>query len=197
MNVALQKQKYNYADYLSWPEDERIELIDGHPVMHATPSIAHQSVSGELFGQLRDFLKGKPCRVLSAPVTVRLDAKDDQSDDTILEPDIIVVCDSSKLSKQSCDGAPDLVVEILSPSTAKNDKLVKFKKYEKAGVREYWIVDPDLQYAEVNLLRESKYDVTKYSDEDTVPVSVLEGCTIHLPDVFASITEKANGEVIE
>jgi Uma2 family endonuclease len=101
---------------------------------------------------------------------------------------LLVVCDNSKLDGKCCKGAPDLVIEILSPSTARMDKLLKFNQYQRAGVREYWIVDPDTKSVQVCTLNESGlYVVVAYGDADTAPVSVLPGCEINLQDVFADI----------
>jgi Uma2 family endonuclease len=128
--LAQENPYYTYADYLEWDEGERTELIDGEAFMLAAPDLTHQIISGELYDQIKQFLKGKSCRPFFAPVSVRLHPAADNSDDTVLEPDIIVVCDPSKLDKHGCTGAPDLVVEILSPSTARHDKVVKFNKYQ-------------------------------------------------------------------
>jgi Uma2 family endonuclease len=186
MPLALKKEDYyTYADFLEWDEDFRAEIIDGELYMMAPPSIAHQDISGEIFGQIREFLKGKPCKVYAAPVGVRLFPEDDLSDDVIVEPDIIVVCDRSKLDKQSYNGAPDLVIEILSPSTALHDKKVKFELYKEAGVLEYWIVDPELKLVHAHILHDGEYTVTVYGGGEEAPVSVLPGCVIKLRDVFA------------
>lgn len=176
---------YTYADYLTWPENEHIELIDGVPVMHATPNINHQIISGEIFAQLHDILKGKPCKVLSAPVIVRLAALDNESDDTILETDIIVMCNLEKLTKQSCNGAPDFVVEILSPSTARYDLIEKFEKFMKAGAKEYWIVDPETKTVQTHILDNGKYYTQANDDKGIIPIVALGGCEINFEDVFA------------
>ena len=192
-----QPRRYTYADYLTWPEGCHIELIDGIPyrygevvtdipesiTMQATPTRHHQKVSGALFNQVYNFLKGKPCEAYAAPFTVRLGEEDDNG--PTVEPDIVVVCDRSKLDDKGCKGAPDLVVEILSPSTARVDRIIKFNKYQQAGVKEYWIVDPDTMTAQVCVLNNGQYILSAYGDTDTAPVTVLPGCTINLQDVFA------------
>jgi Uma2 family endonuclease len=114
-----------------------------------------------------------------------LNPKKDNSDDTVLEPDISVICDPSKLDARGCNGAPDLVIEILSPSTARHDRIVKFRKYQEAGVREYWTVDPDTKTVQVFILDDGRYIASTYDDTDTAPISVLPGCEIKLSDVFA------------
>lgn len=182
--MPLPKEKhYTHSDYLTWDDDSRYELIDGVPyMMSPAPSRVHQSVSSNLHLQLASFLKGKPCRVYHAPFDVRLNA--DTYDDTVVQPDLLVVCDRSKLDDKGCVGAPDIVVEILSPSTARHDRLVKFQIYQKAGVREYWLIDPDTKTLQVCILEDGKYITTMYGDTDTVHVHVLEGCAISLSDVF-------------
>ena len=174
---------YTYADFLKWNDSVRYELIAGAPAMMAPPSIAHQAISGELYLQIANFLKGRPCKVFHAPVAVRLNAE--TSDDTVLQPDIVVVCDRSMLDDKSIKGAPDMVIEILSPSTATRDKVVKFNQYLSAGVREYWIVYPDSKTVSVHVLKDGEYFTRAYAGTDAVPVHVLAGCTISLPDVFA------------
>ena len=146
MALPAEKTRYTFADVLSWDEDERIEIIDGEAFMMATPSRIHQEISGELFRQLANFLEGKQCRVYPAPFGVRLFARDGDGPedvDTLVEPDISVVCDRSKLDQHGCKGAPEMVIEILSPSTLRHDRLVKLNLYDQAGVLEYWIADSD------------------------------------------------------
>jgi Uma2 family endonuclease len=182
MALSLAKEEYyTFADWLALDESVRAELYDGILVMMAPPSQKHQIVLLALAAQLRDFLKGKPCTVIPAPTGVRLSQKEDSA----LEPDIIVVCDKSKLDGHICNGAPDLIVEILSPSTARYDRMVKFQKYQQAGVREYWIVDPDTATVQVNINENGRYYSNVYGDTDAVPVHVLEGCTIQMREVFA------------
>jgi Uma2 family endonuclease len=185
MPLLKEKPHYTYADFLEWDEGERYEIMDGEAVMLAAPDLAHQQISRNIVAQLIAFLKGKPCQVLYAPFAVRLSPREDDSDDTVLEPDILVVCDSAKLNKRGCNGAPDFIIEILSPSTAKYDKLDKFNKYLEAGVREYWMVDIDTPAIQVCVLENGRYWVSTYGETDTVPVSVLPGCALDLRPVFA------------
>ncbi len=134
-------KNYTYADYCAWSDDERWELIDGVAyAMSPGPTTLHQSILGELFAQIHNFLIGHSCKVIPAPFDVRLNA--DKDDNTVVQPDISVVCDRSKLNEKGCKGAPDLVIEILSPASSSRDKVLKFNKYLEAGVREYWLVDP-------------------------------------------------------
>ncbi|MCL1918954.1 MAG: Uma2 family endonuclease [Peptococcaceae bacterium] len=183
MDALRSDKHYTWADYVTWDQDIRCELIDGIAHMMTAPSMTHQSISMNLSTQLNIFLKGKPCKVFAAPFDVRLNAED--GDDTIVQPDILVVCDKSKLSEKGCQGAPDLVVEILSPSSGAYDKILKFNKYLKAGVQEYWIVYPDRGIVDVFVWDNGKYVASSYSEEDTMPSHVLEGCMITLADVFA------------
>jgi Uma2 family endonuclease len=192
LEYGLEDQYYTYADMLEWDESLRAEIIDGEIYMMAPPAREHQDISGELHGQLWTFLKGKPCKVYPAPFGVRLFPKDDLSDDTVVEPDIVVVCDHSKLDDRGCNGAPDLVIEILSPSNTQRDRIVKFRKYLAAGVREYWVVDPGQKTVEVHILNAVQYVTTVYDAADEAPVSVLPGCSIKLRDVFpADAAEEA------
>ena len=184
---ALQKNEYyTYADYANWPDDgKRHELIDGIDYeMLAAPARKHQRVSGNLYREIAVFLKGKPCEVYHAPFDVCLFGKGDE-DKTVLQPDILIVCDRAKLDGKRCNGAPDMVIEITSKSTASRDKVWKFNQYLAAGVREYWMVDPETKTVQVCILKNGEYTVNPYAETDTVPVHVLEGCTISLPDVFA------------
>jgi Uma2 family endonuclease len=125
--------------------------------------------------------------VYSAPFGVRLFPKDDLSDDTVVEPDILVVCDKTKIDKQGCKGAPDLIIEILSPSNIHHDRIVKFQKYLAAGVREYWIVDPDNKGVDVHVLQDGAYHTMVYDETSEAPVSVLPGCVINLAGVFGEM----------
>ena len=178
-----EKQYYTVEEWLSWDEDVRSELYEGMLIMLAQPTQQHQEVLMEIASQIHLYLKGKPCKVFPAPFGVKLFKKED----TAFEPDIVVVCDKSKLDGKICNGAPDMVIEILSPSTERMDRVFKYRKYEKAGVREYWIVDPKHKYIQAGLLDNGKYAITFYEAEDHVaPVAVLEGCEINLADVFAA-----------
>jgi Uma2 family endonuclease len=184
-------QDYTYADLLELDESIRAEIIDGELFMMAPPVRVHQDIIREIFTPISVFLKGKSCKVYPAPFGVRLFPKDDLSDDTVVEPDIVVVCDASKLDARGCNGAPDLVIEILSPSNRSHDKLVKFQKYLAAGVREYWIVDPEEQLVQVHTLDAGRYVTTVYGPEDEAPVGILPGCVIKLQEVFSAMDTAA------
>ncbi|GHV91414.1 hypothetical protein AGMMS50268_19170 [Spirochaetia bacterium] len=185
MSQAYEKSYYTYADFLEWDESERCELVDGEIVMLGAPTSDHQHLVMELAYQIRRFLEGKSCQVFPAPFDVRLHPAEDDSDDTVFEPDIVVICDPSKIEKRGCKGAPDLIIEIMSPSSARYDRVVKFRRYQQAGVREYWIADPETKSVQACILENGHYTVTMYDDTNTAPVSVLPGCTIDLTTVFA------------
>ena len=175
------KEYYTFDEYMSWDEDVRAELYEGMLIMLAQPTPRHQGVLTEIIFQLHAFLKGKPCRVFPAPLGVKLF----EDEDTVFEPDIVVICDNSKLDDKICRGAPDMVIEIRSPSTARMDLKYKYRKYEQAGVREYWVVDPEANYVQAGVLHDGKYITRIYDVEDeTAPVAILEECIINLADVF-------------
>jgi Uma2 family endonuclease len=184
MPLAKEQPHYTYRDYLEWDDDGRYEIIDGESYMLAAPSRIHQEISGNLYYALRSFLEGKSCKVYAAPFSVRLFPAEDGSDDTVVEPDITVVCDSSKLDDRGCKGPPDMIIEIVSPSTARYDRIVKFGKYREAGVREYWIADPEERAIFAYTLKNGEYTAAVY--EDAAPVSVLPGCEIDLGSVFGT-----------
>lgn len=146
--MALTKtieQHFTYADYLHWPDDERWELIDGQAyAMAPAPTISHQTLVGQLFRQIDEALDGAPCRALIAPLDVLLPVADeaDEQTGTIVQPDILVVCDPAKITERNVRGAPDWIIEVLSPATARYDHIIKRALYERAGVREYWLVHP-------------------------------------------------------
>jgi len=196
MPLLKEPTYYTYNDFLSWDEKERAELINGEVVMLGAPTSEHQLISMELSRQLSTFLLGKPCKVFAAPYAVRLNPQNDDRDDTVLEPDLAVVCDASKIESRGCRGAPDMVIEIVSPSSASYDRVVKFRKYQQGKVREYWIVDPETKTVQVCILANDEktlaYRVTIYDDTETVPVSVLPGCEVHLNTIFAGLSAPAS-----
>lgn len=185
------KERFTYADYLTWLDDERWEIIDGVAYsMSPAPGTRHQRVSRKLSLALGDFLRDKTCEMFTAPFDVRLSEQHGASDnyiETVVQPDILVVCDKSKLDERGCNGVPDLIIEILSPSTAKHDTYLKFNLYQKHGVKEYWLVHPNDQTVLVFKLQDSGIygRVDMYVTGDVVPVSILVGLEIDLGEVFA------------
>jgi Uma2 family endonuclease len=192
MGPALRKtdEHYTYGDYLSWPGGERWELINGIAWnMSPAPSRAHQMLLGELFARFHAWLADKPCQVFLAPFDVALPADPHQAHDevdTVVQPDLSVFCDPTRLTDAGARGAPDLVVEILSPWTSKKDLNDKFTLYETRGVREYWVVDPA---GSVQVYRLD--DSGRYADPDilvksgTAASTVLDGFSIEIAEVFA------------
>lgn len=151
---------YTYGDFSNWPEDVRYELIDGIAYLMApAPARLHQEVVGELFYQVRMALEGKPCRAYIAPFDVRLPKANeaDEHVDTVVKPDLLVVCDESKLDDRGLRGVPDWVVEVLSPASAGHDQTVKLAAYERAGVPEVWLVHPTDRLVTVYRLADCAY----------------------------------------
>ncbi|MCX7048218.1 MAG: Uma2 family endonuclease [Candidatus Sumerlaeota bacterium] len=182
--------RFTYGDYAAWTDPNRWELIEGVAYcMSPAPMRKHQGVSAELLTQIRVFLRGKRCKVYGAPFDVRLQDYEDQPDEevpNVVQPDIVVVSDRKKLDEKGCRGGPDLVIEILSPSTASHDQVRKTSLYEKHGVREYWIVDPDQQCITVRVLSEDgRFDKPQvYNGSGTLVVAVLPELIIDLDSVF-------------
>jgi Uma2 family endonuclease len=186
--------KYSYADYLTWSEDERWEIIDGIAYMQAAPSPIHQEISGGLFAQFHNYLSGKPCKVYPAPFCVKLmrdDEKNHEDIKKVVEPDITIVCDKSKLDDKGYNGAPDMIVEIMSPSSIKMDRFIKFNSYEKAGVREYWIVEPEGKLVSVFALQgDQRYGRPEiYTEDDKIKVSIFPDFIVDLKPVFEGVFE--------
>lgn len=143
--AAYKSSRFTYADYCTWPEEERWELIDGEPyAMSPAPARIHQDVVVELARQIGNHLQGNPCRVYVAPFDIRLPDHNeaDEAVTTLVQPDIAVICDPAKLDDKGCRGAPDWIIEILSPTTAAKDQIQKRALYERHGVSEYWLVHP-------------------------------------------------------
>jgi Uma2 family endonuclease len=188
--VPLENNKgFTYKDYLQWDDDRRWELIDGIAFnMTPAPSRKHQQVSMELAVQIANFLKGKQCEVYAAPFDVRLPEKDEPDDEikTVVQPDISVICDKTKLDDRGCRGAPDLIIEIVSPFTARKDLKDKMFLYERCGVKEYWIVHPEEKILMRYKLENNRYGRAEiFSQEDTLRTVLLEGLEIELAAVFS------------
>ena len=183
MGLALRTEKhYTYADYLQWPDETRYELIDGEAfLMSPAPLVEHQEIAGEVFRQLANQLDGQPCRPYIAPVDVRLPRTDeaDAAIDTVVQPDVLVVCDPGKVDRRGVRGAPDWLLEVLSPSTAAHDQIAKRRTYERAGVREYWLVHPGDRTLTVYVLDNGQYGRPEiYELKDVTPIGVLPGVSI-------------------
>ncbi len=183
---------YTYADYLKWTFDERLELIKGYIFkMSPAPAEFHQRVSAIVSNELYNYFKGKPCKVYSAPFDVRLVRKSatDKEIITVVQPDICVICDLSKIDKKGCLGAPDIVVEILSPGNNKTELKNKYEVYEEAGVKEYWIIEPQGKiFIRYFLNEKEQFEPTRLlTVGDEVTTSLFPGFTLNLDEVFADL----------
>jgi Uma2 family endonuclease len=185
-------RSYTYRDYCGWPEEERWELIDGVAYdMSPAPSRKHQELSREIGRLIANFLEDKPCRVYFAPFDVRLPRFREEPDDavgTVVQPDIVVVCDREKLDDRGCRGAPDWIIEILSPATAVKDLKVKHALYERHGVRELWFVHPiDRTVMVFTIGPDKAYGKPRFfGPQDKVRSEVLPELSIDLKAIFAA-----------
>ncbi len=187
--MALQKDNhYTYADYLNGPEDERWEIIDGRAYAMVPPSPTHQAVLRQLTLKIGNYLEDKTCELYFAPFAVRFPEKNERDEDvtTVVEPDLLVICDNSKIDEKGLKGAPDFIIEILSPSTASYDMIQKRRLYERHGVREYWLVDPTNRTVMVYTLKEkNKYGEPEiYGSEDEIKVHLFDDLVLNMKDVF-------------
>jgi Uma2 family endonuclease len=180
---------YTYADYLTWTIPEMVELIKGRVYkMAAAPRRLHQKVAGEVFKRISVFLEKKKCDVYIAPFDVRLPIHSKKNEDiyTVVQPDVCVICDPSKLDDAGCMGAPDIVVEILSPGNNRKELQNKFEVYEESGVLEYWVIHPDEQTLLIYTLVNNKYQASKlFTVGDVITTSILPGFELDLEEVFA------------
>jgi len=187
--------RYTYGDYLTWPEEERWELIDGEAfAMTPAPTPIHQEVVVELATQIRTFLRGKPCRVFPAPIDLLIPRGEepDEDVDTVVQPDLIVIGDEAKIGEKRIRGAPDLVIEVVSPSTASRDAILKRRRYERAGAREFWMVQP-LDRLVMVFRPESNGTFgapTFFAADGRIEVSCVPGLTIDLSLVFPPLPPK-------
>ena len=186
--------RYTYADYLTWQIDEMVELIKGKVFRNAAaPRRIHQDIAGRLFAKIFDFVESHQCKVYSAPFDVRLPlqtkSKLNEDIDTVVQPDICVVCDLEKLDEMGCIGAPDLIVEILSPSTNKKDLKHKYEVYEESGVKEYWIIHPNDQTALVYTLIDGLYQPSRLlTSGDFMEAQCLPGFKLDLEYIFKDLS---------
>jgi len=182
---------YTYADYLQWNFRERLELIRGHIFkMSPAPAPKHQQVAAVLTAEIFHFLKKKKCKVYPAPFDVRLPVKNRKKDNevtTVVQPDICVICDETKIDERGCCGAPDLVIEILSPGNSSHEVNTKFALYEEAGVKEYWLINPVEENLVVFILNnEGKFSGTKmYAGGDVLYSSAITGFKIKVSEIFS------------
>ncbi len=194
LNLDLTK-RYTFADYLTWFDDKRRELWNGFiKIMSPAPSTFHQQISRELFGKMYGFFTTNKnnCQLFHAPFDVRFPKNGEKSDKkiyTVVQPDIVIICDKNKLDKKGCIGAPDFIAEIISPSTAKIDMEDKYQLYEKEGVKEYWLVFPHEKIIQSFILKDKKYQKNgTYEKGDKIPVNIFNNdLKIELNDIFEDI----------
>ncbi len=185
-------QSYSYADYLGWKFSEYVELIKGRVLRRmSSPTSLHQQCSSNLHGELYQYLKGKSCRIFSAPFDVRLlrsTGNGDAQVKTVVQPDLCVVCDSTKIDKRGCLGAPDWIIEIVSPSTATRDTKTKFDLYAENDVGEYWIVFPGEQTVSVYVLQDGDYQpIGDFYEPGLLPSRTLPDLQLQWADVFENV----------
>ena len=193
MSLPLLKSEESpvtYGEYLNWPEDERLEIIEGVPFyMTAAPSTKHQRVIRKLIVQIDDFLADHPdCEVFFAPFDVRLPEKNEADELVInvVQPDIAVICDPLKIDDKGCRGAPDWIIEVLSPFTSSKDHIAKRLLYERMGVREYWLAHPFDELITIFVLgAEGQFQPPAFREgKGEIGVSALPGLTLDLDVVF-------------
>lgn len=186
--ILKPKTRYSYGDYLQWGDDERWEIIEGEAIsMIPAPVPLHQQIQGEIYRQISTFLKGKKCKVFLAPCDVLLPEKGeaDEHVDTVVQPDVFVVCDGKKIALKNIRGAPDLIFEILSPHTSRKDQTLKKKLYEKHGVKEYCIAFPQEKILQRFVLKQGKYGEPEiFTETDKLALKTLPKFSLRLVDVF-------------
>jgi Uma2 family endonuclease len=179
---------YTYADYVLWTFEERLELIKGKLFRMSGPNTMHQRLATRITGLLFNYLKGKSCEVFAAPYDVRLPrlSKDDKDIITVVQPDVCVVCDPYNLDERGCIGAPDIVVEILSPGNNKKDLNFKYHVYEESCVQEYWVVVPQEKAFFQYVLKYGKYQTARpLTIGDEVITDILPGFALSMDELFA------------
>ena len=174
-----QKQDYTLDDIYALPDGQRAELIDGEMYMMAPPKTIHQRISGALHAAIYQYIKSQKgsCEVFAAPFAVFLN----ENDTNYVEPDISVICDPNKLTDKGCSGAPDWIIEIVSPSSRRMDYFTKLFKYRTAGVREYWIVDPDKE--RIMVYDFDSEDVRDYTFSDSIKAGIYDNLYINFSDI--------------
>ncbi len=190
INQLDMDKTYSYADYILWKFQERVELFKGKIFkMSPAPSTSHQQISRTFAGNFYIFFKDKSCEFFTAPFDVRLLNKKKSTPEkdiyTVVQPDLCVICDVEKLDKKGCNGAPDLIIEILSPGNSKKEMDIKFDLYEEAGVLEYWLVYPEEKSVLIYILKEGKYIGLKpYTEGQTLKSTLFPDLEIELDKVF-------------
>lgn len=184
-------RNYTYADYLKW-KFELVELVKGKMLRPLSgPGRRHQDYVANILAQLLPFLRGKPCRAYHAPFDVRLAVAGRTTDDeqifSVVQPDVCVVCDPAKLDERGCLGAPDWIIEIISPGHTARDTKIKFDLYEECGVHEYWIVFPGEKTVAAYQHENGRYRLSaEYAEPGPIPVRTLPGLALDWSDIFTS-----------
>lgn len=197
MSVARNPdRRFTYGDYLTWTDEGRWELLEGVPhAMSPAPGVPHQRLVVSLSRQLDFWFEGKPCEPFTSPIDVRfpLANQTDEQAETVLQPDLLVVCDQAKVNSRGITGAPDFVIEILSPGTASHDQIRKRDLYQLHGVKEYWIVDPAEQLVTIRLLsRPGEFSLPQILEaRGRVPVSIFAGLEIDFDLAFSRFAQPA------
>jgi Uma2 family endonuclease len=190
--LDLNKQ-YSYADYLTWQFTERVELIKGYLLKMAAPNTFHQRVSRKLAFKIESYLQKSPCELFVAPYDVRLYNRKkslltDKEIFSVVQPDMCVICDKTKIDAKGCNGSPDFIIEILSPSNSKVDLKDKYALYEANGVLEYWIIAPYEKYVQQFVLENDKYYLHEvYSETENATPFLFPDLQIYMPDVFEEL----------
>ncbi len=176
---------YTYADYLMWKIKDRVEILKGKIFkMSPAPAISHQSISFNLSGLFFMYFHNKPCKVFASPFDVVFKNKDGK-EDTVVQPDLCVVCDPERLADgKRCQGAPDLIIEILSPGNSKKELKNKYELYQEAGVREYWLVHPQDEYVIINVLENNLYRALPPFVDKEVTSVIFPDLSLQTEDIF-------------
>ena len=177
---------YTYADYLMWKIKDRLELLKGKIFQMGAPSLTHQAVSMNFSRLLSNYFYKTPCKLFAAPFDVRLAKKGEKDNEvyTVVQPDLCVVCDADKLDERGCWGAPDLIIEILSPGNSKKELKNKYELYQEAGVREYWLVHPQDEYVIINVLENNLYrTLPPFVDKEVTSV-IFPDLSLQTEDIF-------------
>ncbi|MEM7586647.1 MAG: Uma2 family endonuclease [Acidobacteriota bacterium] len=178
--LGKSRQRFGWDDYRAWEDGERWELIGGKPFsMSPAPSSRHQTIVGNLFGQLYQHFQGRQCRPFVSPIDVKLSAED------VVQPDIAVVCDPNQVQETHVEGPPTLAIEVLSPSTHRHDRVRKLRLYARAGIQEYWLVQPYPAVIEVLGLTGEHYQIAgAYTDTETLTSPTFPDLALELSTVF-------------
>jgi len=186
-------QHHTYGEYLTWSDARREELIDGIAYIREppAPSTVHQELVGELYYQIRAAIEGRPCRAYVAPFDVRLPKSDeiDEMIDTVVQPDVLIICDRHRIDRLGTRGAPDWLAEVLSPRTSSHDQIRKIPVYERAGVREVWLIHPTDRTLAIYRLEDGRYGRPAILDlKGKTPLTAVEGVSIDWDRVIPGLS---------